>query len=252
MAIGSALTICSEVRADEVSTFAEVQSSLGLVASHDKKGVAFGTAFCIENRDQYGFLLTNRHVVGNDRFPLVVLMSDPKTVLRSVVVRVATIDAAVLAIRKTCKPVQMASAVPPVGTRVGIAGFPAFQLMLFQRGLGLAPSFHEGSISSVIDQGGFLEYDAQTDHGNSGSPLFGIESGEVYGLVMAVNTGKTGALQNNVAVGVAALAPFLQNADHQIAEALQSRNGLCTPNLRQEVKLGAPSERNAHASFALT
>jgi S1-C subfamily serine protease len=69
-------------------------------------------------------------------------------------------------------------------------------------GLGLSPSFHEGTISSLLAEAGLLQYDAQTDHGNSGSPLFDLDSGTVYGLVRAVNTGETGALQNNFAITI--------------------------------------------------
>lgn len=56
------------------------------------------------------------------------------------------------------------------------------------------------------------EYDAQTDHGNSGSPMFDLATGQVYGYVSFGNTGATGALQNNVAFAVAAIRDFAQNA----------------------------------------
>ena len=79
-------------------------------------------------------------------------------------------------------------------------------------GRGLSPSFHEGSVSSILAEGGILQYDAQTDHGNSGSPLFDVDSGTVYGLVRAGSTGETGALQNNFAITIPMLIPFLQNA----------------------------------------
>lgn len=147
------------------------------------------------------------------------------------------VDAVVLVINSTCVPVTISNATPPVGTRIAIAGFPNFQLRMFARGLGLSPSFHEGTISSLIGDGALLQYDAQTDLGNSGSPLFDIESGEVYGLVRGVNTGATGALQNNIAIGSAALQSFLQNARHDISVGL---NG-SSPNPTQGPELSSES-----------
>jgi Trypsin-like peptidase domain len=211
--------------ADEVSTYAQIEPSLALIAAGTGKDFGLGTAFCVEDADGYGFLLTNKHVIGSDPHPRVLLMSDPRHVHYAAIVRVAEIDAAVLAIRADCQPVSMSGSAPAVGTRVAIAGFPAFQLSMFERGLGLSPSFHEGTVSSVIADGAYLEYDAQTDHGNSGSPLFDVDTGQVYGLVTAVNTGTTGALQNNISIGSVALEAFLQNAHHDIEVGLAAVAG---------------------------
>jgi S1-C subfamily serine protease len=208
--------------ADEISSYASIQPSLALVMTREGRNVGFGTAFCVESAGGYGFLLTNKHVVGSDLHPFVVLMNDPKHVHTAGIVRAAEIDAIVLVIKSACEPLTISKTLPPVGTRIGLAGFPAIQLQTFFRGFGLTPSFHEGTISSVIGDGTILQYDAQTDRGNSGSPLFDIESGEVYGLVTAVSTGTTGALQNNMAIGAGALQPFLQNANHDIAVGLRT------------------------------
>jgi Trypsin-like peptidase domain len=206
--------------ADEVSTYAQIKPSLALIGAGTEKNFGLGTAFCVEDADGYGFLLTNKHVVGNDPHPRVLLMSDPHHIHYAAIVRAAEIDAVVLAIHADCQPVSISGSAPAVGTKIALAGFPAFQLSMFERGLGLSPSFHEGTISSVVADGAFLEYDAQTDHGNSGSPLFDVETGQVYGLVTAVNTGTTGALQNNIAIGSVALEAFLQNAHHDIEAGL--------------------------------
>ncbi len=233
---------CPTALSDEVATFSRIQPSLGLVIARSGRGTTVGTAFCVETRAGLGFLLTNRHVVGNDASPQVVMMSSPTVPLPSKVVRLAAIDAAVLAIPTSCEPLQIASSTPSVGTRIGIAGFPAFQITLFNRHLGLAPSFHEGTISSIVLDGGYLQYDAQTDHGNSGSPLFDIDSGEVYGLVQLVSTGTTGALQNNLAIGKPALAPFLSNVEHQIDVALSQqvpRSALASPPRRRTYPIAA-------------
>lgn len=211
------VTHCEPALGDESATYAQIEPSLAFVAASSGKAQSFGTAFCIETRGDYGFLLTNKHVLNGDSHPSIVLMSDPKHVLRSVVIRDAVIDAVVLAIHQRCVPLVLSNALPTVGTRVALAGFPAFQIRLFLRGYGLAPSFHEGTISSIIPSANVLQYDAQTDHGNSGSPLFDADSGIVYGLVTAINTGESGALQNNIAISSSMLLKFVDNARRDIS-----------------------------------
>ena len=207
-------------RADEVSTYAQIKPSLALIGAGTETNFSLGTAFCVEDADGYGFLLTNKHVIGSDPHPRILLMSDPHHIHYAGIIRVAESDAVVLAIHADCQAVSISGSAPAVGTRIALAGFPAFQLSMFERGLGLSPSFHEGTISSVVADGAYLEYDAQTDHGNSGSPLFDVETGQVYGLVTAVNTGTTGALQNNIAIGSVSLEAFLQNAHRDIVVGL--------------------------------
>jgi S1-C subfamily serine protease len=211
----AALITTPAVRADETesTTYARVEPSLALVAAGHGRNLGFGTAFCIANLGgNNGLLLTNQHVVAGDPYPRVILMSNTHKVLAASVVRTSPLDAAVLLIPSGCRPLQLSSTLPVVGARIALAGFPSIQLEAAFAGLGLSPSFHEGTISSLLAEAGLLQYDAQTDHGNSGSPLFDVDSGAVYGLVRAVNTGETGALQNNFAITIQMLVPFLQNA----------------------------------------
>lgn len=211
----AALVTTSVTYADEVesTTYAQIEPSLALVMAGHGKSLGFGSAFCIADIGGHnGYILTNRHVVEHDQYPRVILMSEPSKVLAASVIRTSALDAAVLLIPSDCHPLHLSSNPPEVGTKIALAGFPSVQLRAAFEGLGLSPSFHEGTISSLLASGGALEYDAQTDHGNSGSPLFDVNTGTVYGLVTAGSTGETGALQNNFAIGVWSLAPFLQNA----------------------------------------
>lgn len=197
----------------ESTTYAQVEPSLALVVAGHGKNLSIGSAFCVSDiGGNNSYLLTNQHVVAHDHYPRVILMSNPNHVLTASVIRTSPLDAAVLLIPSDCQPLSLSAAPPVVGTRIALAGFPSIQLRAAFAGLGLSPSFHEGTISSILASGGALQYDAQTDHGNSGSPLFDVSTGTVYGLVTAVNTGETGALQNNFAIGITALAPFLRNA----------------------------------------
>ena len=178
----------------ESTTYARVEPSLALVAAGHGKNLGFGTAFCIADLGgNNGLLLTNQHVVAGDPYPRVILMSNTHKVLAASVVRTSPLDAAVLLIPSDCRALRLSSTLPAVGARIALAGFPRIQLEAAFAGLGLSPSFHEGTISSLLAEAGLLQYDAQTDHGNSGSPLFDLDSGTVYGLVRAVNTGETGA-----------------------------------------------------------
>ncbi|HEY9085837.1 MAG TPA: serine protease [Candidatus Tyrphobacter sp.] len=206
---------------DGMSTYSVIAPSLAFVIAKDGKHIATGTAFCIGNRDGDAYFLTNRHVIATDSAPAMVMGSDPSSLSRGQVVRVSTMDAAVVAVDSaTCSPLKLSTSPPPVGTRIAIAGYPYFQLVMSEGNLrDLAPSFHEGSVSGMDVSAEFIEYDAQTDHGNSGSPLVDAQSGIVYGLVMGVNTGKTGALQNNIAISVNALQTFLVNAHANVSFA---------------------------------
>jgi S1-C subfamily serine protease len=204
--------------ADTTSMYNTIEPSLALVIAHDGKFISAGTAFCIGSHDNVAYLLTNRHVVGSDTFPRVILRSDSTSLLHGQVIRRATIDAVVLAVYDSkCTPLTLSAVEPSVGTSIGIAGFPDFQLKVAEDLSGLSPSFHEGSVSALVADGGLIEYDAQTDRGNSGSPLFDMQTGAVYGLVTAVNTGTTGALQNNLAISIASLKSFLDNSHANVA-----------------------------------
>ena len=229
--IGAALSgalICSipvgEANAQGVppnaaAIYARIQPSLALVAARDGKYIAFGTAFCIGSHGGVAYFLTNQHVVGSDPAPTVVLESDRTTSQRVRVDRVSTLDAVVLAVQDaTCQPLTLSKSLPAVGTEIGIAGYPSVQLSLASGDLQkLSPSFHAGSVSALSAGDPQIEYDAQTDHGNSGSPMFDLRTGIVYGLVRLVSTGSTKALQNNFAISVPELASFLDNSHAGVA-----------------------------------
>lgn len=228
MALGASTSVAS---ADPTATYSSVKQSLALVVSRSGKKVGMGTAFCIGNHNGSAYFLTNKHVVGNDPNPQMVLSSDPSSLLHGAVRRTAIIDAAVLSVPdESCKPLTLSRSQPPVGTQIAIAGYPAVQIALSDGDLSkLSPSFHEGTVSAIADDGNVVEYDAQTDHGNSGSPLFDVQSGVVYGLVTWVTTGTTAALQNNFAISVLSLASFLDNSRANVAYASQPSESVASP-----------------------
>ena len=196
------------------ATYNAVAPSLALVVTGKENSLSFGTAFCIANSGSRSYYITSRHVISNDRSPRIVLSSAPSQPIRSAVVRAGSeMDAAILEAPRRCvHPLTLSGRSPDIGSRVAIAGFPSIQVRLFLSGLGLSPSFHAGAISSLLAGGSAIEYDAQTDHGNSGSPIFDPSSGVVYGIATWVSTGDTGAVQNNIAISSALLSEFIRNA----------------------------------------
>lgn len=195
-------------------TFSNIKPSLAFVISKTKNVVSLGTAFCVYSSPDTSIFLTNRHVVDKDQAPRLILMAHPDKPVDGAVVRLgSSLDVALIAVPTGNVPVvTLSSSTPKEGQDIAIAGFPAMQIDLFVHKLGLAPSLHLGTISALIGSGALLEYDAQTDHGNSGGPLFDVGSGVVYGIVTWGNTGTTGAVQNNVAIAVQDLTQFFQNA----------------------------------------
>lgn len=205
-------------RADDASTtFGKLSRSLAVVAAPEPKtSFAFGSAFCVASDHTTSYWLTNEHVVGTDDLVALVVprLGQKPTVVKAMVLRTnKTFDVALLSAPLGDVPaVKLSSRTLSVGEEVGIAGFPREQLMLWAAGAPLSPSFHHGSISSVLFDGALYEYDAQTDHGNSGSPLFDLATGEVYAYVQGGDTGETGAVQNNLAFAVGDISQFAQNA----------------------------------------
>ena len=224
-------------RAQNASTdgiFSAIKKSLAHVIVHEGKSEASGTGFCIGSHDGTAYILTNKHVVGSDPRPRVVLLSDPDSELYGRVDRTSSLDAAIVAVdNASCTPVVLNATLPTVGASIGIAGFPAFQLQIATDATSAEPSFHAGSVSALPAGGALIEYDAQTDRGNSGSPLFDTKSGEVVGLVVGVNTGSTGALQNNLSLSINGLASFLSHSRANVVlngSAPSSPTSLSTPS----------------------
>jgi S1-C subfamily serine protease len=113
----------------------------------------------------------------------------------------------------------------PVGRDIGVAGYPSFKVTRDMRTTN--PSVHFGTINSYYDPvglglGGMIEFDALTDHGNSGGPLFEASTGLVRGVVtLAVPSVSSRAVQNNLAI-----APF--DILHSFFILVQIPHNVCT------------------------
>jgi S1-C subfamily serine protease len=115
------------------------------------------------------------------------------------------------------------------GRAVGIAGYPVIHIGGAKEVSNILPSFHFGHVNSIgpkstsVDYGrsawptrpaaprslfdGLVEYDATTDHGNSGGPLFESKTGLVVGVVEGGVSTKV--VNNNLAISATELHQFL-------------------------------------------
>lgn len=191
-------------------TYAKLRPSIALVLAAIPSGIATGTAFCLSSDHTHSLLLTNRHVIAGAS-KISVLLENQTPVEASVLrVGVGFNDAAILDVPIGDVPAVVISTKPPTpGQDIALAGFPRTQVQLIASGVGTSPAVHRGTVSALVAGNALIEYDAHSEHGNSGSPLFDPETGAVYGIE-TYGLGQTGAV--NLAIAFAPLVPFLQNA----------------------------------------
>lgn len=202
---------------DAVSTYGKLRPSLALVAAFNSKKevIGAGSAFCISSNASHSYFLTNRHVAPSDDLIYILkLEAHPdKPVVGHVIRRgELPLDAAIIETDSPNIPaVTLADELPRVGQSIAIAGYPFFQLEADRT---FSPSYHQGTVNALIEGGYYIEHDAVQDHGNSGGPLFDMNSGAVYGLVTyGVQSPMSQAVQNNVAISIRQASQFFINAN---------------------------------------
>ena len=175
-------------------------ASIGLVKLSD--GTHVGTGFIVGD----GVLATNRHVLGDLTFGTEVLREgraqavfqreagssdDPSNVvaITGVVDVAPTADIALLSIPKLGRPAVQLDVDPPAeGLRVAVIGYPAkdesrnplFADAVFGGRYGV----RRAAIGEVLDGAvtPHFYHDCSTLGGNSGSPVFSLETGRVVGI----------------------------------------------------------------------
>jgi hypothetical protein len=214
--------------ADATSTYLTlVKPSLVLVSAHQGSEGSFGTAFCIYSRNGVSYFVTNHHVIANEQTDAVynavdvVLPSNPSKHYPATVVKPGSVikdwppDLAVLRASTGKLPALHLSIQRPLeGIEIGIAGFPAFQLKIWldqTKGKELRPSFHDGHVNALTLGDFYVQYDALTDQGNSGGPLFDAKTGAVYGVVEESVKGQS--VSNNLALSEVVLRRFIASLD---------------------------------------
>jgi hypothetical protein len=214
--------------ADATSTYLNViKPALVLVVGQQGGEVSFGTAFCIYSKNGVSYFVTNHHVIANEQTDAVyssvsvVLPSDPEKHYAATVVKPGSViqdwppDLAVIrASVGNPRVLHLSSQRPLEGIEVGIAGFPAFQIKIWldqTKGRELRPSFHEGHVNALTLGDFYVQYDALTDQGNSGGPLFDASTGAVYGVVEESVKGQS--VSNNLALSEVVLRRFIASLD---------------------------------------
>jgi serine protease Do len=224
--------------------YALIKGSLALIGypTHNSQlPIAFGTGFCVNSDDHRSFFVTNNHVVtdslGNvapDLF--VVLPKDPNTRHAAKVVRrSAELDIAIVAVDVgNVPPVKLSYAPPEAGDDIAIAGFPYVEVCEMAGLCGdalLASHANKGELGPILSTGRVntagvgkyaIIYDALADHGNSGGPLFDIDSGDVYGIVVDALSGySTNQMppqaHYNRAISIGVGVKFIDNAPVSVA-----------------------------------
>lgn len=214
--------------ADDTSTattFAKLKLSLAII--QNSSGV--GTAFCVGSSETASYYVTNAHVVGTDVTVNVYRQApDFQKMIGTVIARGLQEDPDLAVVRvpvASIPALRLQLGLPREGDPIAVAGYPTVQYSLAAISGDLAPSVHTGTISTIANRGGILEYDAQTLPGNSGGPLFDPRTGNVLGVVRAKIVGSTDA---NVGIGIGRIvAPFLKqnNIAYQAALPTTSDGG---------------------------
>jgi TonB family protein len=201
-----------------VPAYHTVKQSLAFIAAKNSNGMMVGSGFCISSTDTMSYVLTNHHVIADSQKILVAFQSPTlKRAYATVYRDNPDDDIAILAVPIGKIPALPLAKVRPVeGTRIATAGYPSTNIELAMAGLGIVPSLHVGLVNALPAKGHLILFDAQTEHGNSGGPLFDVNSSLVYGVVFAKMGGYR---ESNLAISVSFLSPFLASAHLALAPA---------------------------------
>ncbi len=174
---------------DEEETFSfesSVESVVSIQVACFNEGVAYvskGSGFIYH---EHGYILTNYHVVEHEAWGLEVIFNDGTIVEGDLVAYDADYDIALLKV----KPHKTLTQVPLGNSSTVAVGEPIFAIG--------NPSGYGGALTTgVVSQTqrtlsieerylipGMIQFDAATNQGNSGSPMYNLR-GEVIGLVTA-------------------------------------------------------------------
>jgi TonB family protein len=211
-----------------VPTYHAVKEALAFIVAKSPYGTMAGSGFCISSTATTSYVLTNHHVIANGQKILVAFQSPTlKKAFATVFRDNPDDDIAILAVPiGNIPPLALAKGRPPEGTRIATAGYPSTDIELAMAGMGLTPSLHVGLINALPAKGNLILFDAQTEHGNSGGPLFDIHTGLVYGVVFAKMGGYR---ESNLAISLAFLGPFLSGSHLALAPIPSGQQHPATP-----------------------
>jgi S1-C subfamily serine protease len=126
-------------------------------------------------------VLTAAHVLDDRTTATVFLPGLPRGTAGRLVLEDLHHDLALLSIKHVDAPAFALASDVRRGERVGVVGFPKSSWIADSETV--APKLNEGLVSCVDLIAGTVEYDALTDNGDSGGPIFDLATGELVGIV---------------------------------------------------------------------
>jgi S1-C subfamily serine protease len=217
----------------------KILNSLALVVAPVKDGTSFGSGFCFYSTPGKSYYLTNQHVVAGansvflrqekrsffDNTNLVPARVYPRprgdtgkgkwdgaNALDVAVLVIDVGNCVALPFTEFLRATEGLGLGPTaLGKRVGVAGYPLIRLNLAEYNLReVSPSVHFGTLAGLGN--GQIEFDALIDHGNSGGPLFDVETGVVYGVVQqSTQVSQESLVRNNFAIDITTVTSYFDN-----------------------------------------
>lgn len=172
-----------------------------VIAAPNDKSFSRGSGFILNSK---GLILTNQHVVGNNR-QVRVKLADGSIHQGIIVSRNPNVDLAVIQIqsKKSLPSLKIQPVPPQIGQKVYAIGNPS------PRATGMLERSLSDGIVSRIDKSGLIQFTASVTFGSSGGPLLN-EDGYVVGIV---SSGVPGTNFNfAVPVGAVNLLPGQRSA----------------------------------------
>ncbi len=242
-AIGLALLLCG-IRSSPAGSQAPppsparvyatvVAPSLALVVTEG--GNKVGTAFCIFAKGSTAYFLTNQHVISDERGKVepftLVFPGQPSQEIPGRLVKSGSAaeagaaakggaplpDLALIAadVPFPVKALSINTHEPSERWASDIAGFPTRQTQDWRdsqkrvlRGANVPGSI--GSFTGLFgDTNFYIYYNATTDAGDSGGPLYDPRSGSIYGVIKGIAGGDFASVQQGVAIPAATVQKFL-------------------------------------------
>lgn len=205
----------------------------------EKREVGGGSGFFISSD---GYIVTNKHVVDDDKAEYTVLTNDGKKYDAEILAKDSTLDVAILKVKGTGIPYLTfgdSDKLKPGQTVIAIGNALAEFRNSVSVGVvsGLSRSIIAGDIFGRSEQlEGVIQTDAAINPGNSGGPLLDIR-GNVIGVNVAVSRGAENigfALPSNTVQSIAdsvkkhgeIVRPYLGIRYVQITEGLKKKNNL--------------------------
>ncbi|NDJ16311.1 trypsin-like peptidase domain-containing protein [Myxacorys almedinensis] len=159
---------------DPVTIYQRSSPAVAVIEAPNGKSFNRGSGFILSSK---GFILTNQHIVGNNR-QVRIKLADGSVYQGTVVSRNPNVDLAMIQIQpqKPLPSLRIQAVPPQIGQKVYAIGNPS------SKATGMLDRSLSDGIVSRIDESGLIQFTASVTFGSSGGPLLN-EDGYVVGIV---------------------------------------------------------------------